>query len=103
MTKSAWISEGMTGELDRISRIVGKEGKIKQRAAAGGFGGSWAGMTDSVNALINDQLRRLCGPRRQRPMCRSEGSRPTPCRAIVCAASSRGWTIIFRSRSMLAI
>ena len=27
--------EGMTDELDRISRVVGKEGKIKQRASAG--------------------------------------------------------------------
>ena len=26
--------EGMTNELDRISRVVGKEGKIKQRASS---------------------------------------------------------------------
>ena len=27
--------EGMTDEIDRISRVVGKEGKIKQRASLG--------------------------------------------------------------------
>jgi len=46
--------EGMTGELDRISRVVGKEGKIKQRASFGGVSGAWAGTIDSVNALITD-------------------------------------------------
>jgi len=46
--------EGMTSELDRISRVVGKEGKIKQRASVGGLSGSWAGTIDSVNALITD-------------------------------------------------
>jgi HAMP domain-containing protein/signal transduction histidine kinase/DNA-binding response OmpR family regulator len=46
--------EGMTNELDRISRVVGKEGKIKQRASAGGLTGSWAGAIDSVNNLVSD-------------------------------------------------
>ncbi|MEX2309343.1 MAG: HAMP domain-containing protein [Pirellulales bacterium] len=46
--------EGMTDEVDRISRVVGKEGKIKQRASAGHLRGSWAGTIDSVNAMISD-------------------------------------------------
>jgi HAMP domain-containing protein/signal transduction histidine kinase/CheY-like chemotaxis protein len=46
--------EGMTDEVDRISRVVGKEGKIKQRASSGHLRGSWAGTIDSVNALISD-------------------------------------------------
>ena len=46
--------EGMTDEVDRISRVVGKEGKIKQRANSGGLTGSWAGTIDSVNALVGD-------------------------------------------------
>src|SRR5262245_32252179 len=46
--------EGMTNELDRIRRVVGKEGKIKQRASSGGLSGSWAGAIDSVNALVSD-------------------------------------------------
>ena len=46
--------ESMTGELDRISRVVGKEGKIRQRASVGSLHGAWAGTMDSVNALISD-------------------------------------------------
>jgi HAMP domain-containing protein/signal transduction histidine kinase/CheY-like chemotaxis protein len=46
--------EGMTDEIDRISRVVGKEGKIKQRASQGGLRGAWGGTIDSVNALISD-------------------------------------------------
>jgi HAMP domain-containing protein/signal transduction histidine kinase/CheY-like chemotaxis protein len=46
--------EGMSDELDRISRVVGKEGKIKERAALGSRSGSWAGTIDSVNALVSD-------------------------------------------------
>ena len=46
--------EGMTNELDRISRVVGKEGKIKQRASSSGLSGSWAGTIHSVNALVGD-------------------------------------------------
>src|SRR5262245_58766657 len=46
--------EGMTNELDRISRVVGKEGKIKQRASVGGLSGAWGGTIDSVNALVSD-------------------------------------------------
>ena len=46
--------EGMTSEVDRISRVIGKEGKIKQRATSGGLTGSWAGTIDSVNALVSD-------------------------------------------------
>ena len=49
--------EGMTNELDRISRVVGKDGKIKQRASVGGLTGSWAGTIDSVNALVSDLVR----------------------------------------------
>src|SRR5919201_3069236 len=40
--------EGMTNELDRISRVVGKEGKIKQRAT-GGWVGSLGGNIKTVN------------------------------------------------------
>ncbi|MEX2168660.1 MAG: HAMP domain-containing protein [Pirellulales bacterium] len=46
--------EGMTDEVDRISRAVGKDGKIKERASSGGLRGSWAGTIDSVNTLISD-------------------------------------------------
>jgi hypothetical protein len=49
--------ERMTSEVDRISRVVGKEGKIKQRASVGGLTGSWAGTIESVNTLVSDLVR----------------------------------------------
>src|SRR5688572_12845102 len=45
----------MEKELRRVSRTVGKEGKIRQRAAFSlGNGGAWRGMEDSLNNLIGD-------------------------------------------------
>jgi HAMP domain-containing protein len=41
-------------ELARVSRVVGKEGKIAQRASIGNVSGSWADAIESVNALIGD-------------------------------------------------
>src|SRR6266404_6164068 len=41
-------------EFDRISRSVGKEGKITQRASIGSVGGAWAECVESVNSLIGD-------------------------------------------------
>ncbi len=42
--------EGMTNELDRISRVVGKEGKIKQRASSGGLE-RFMGRHDSIRSM----------------------------------------------------
>ena len=41
-------------ELDRLSRMVGKDGKLSQRAALGSGRGVWADTLNSVNALIDD-------------------------------------------------
>ncbi|PYK62755.1 MAG: hybrid sensor histidine kinase/response regulator, partial [Verrucomicrobia bacterium] len=46
--------EKMANELERISRVVGKEGKISQRASIGEVSGSWAESVASVNTLISD-------------------------------------------------
>src|SRR2546427_33452 len=48
------LNERMTGELVRIANIVGKEGRITQRASLGAAGGSWKSCVQSVNALIGD-------------------------------------------------
>src|SRR2546422_1048062 len=48
------LNEKMTKELERVSRVVGKEGKLTQRASLGNVGGSWATLIDSVNILIDD-------------------------------------------------
>src|SRR3974390_997319 len=48
------LNQRMASELDRISRSVGKEGKIAQRASIGSASGHWAECIESVNSLIGD-------------------------------------------------
>src|SRR5438309_3894825 len=47
-------SRRMTQELERIRRVVGKEGRITQRASLGDVSDSWARTIGSVNDLIGD-------------------------------------------------
>jgi HAMP domain-containing protein/signal transduction histidine kinase/CheY-like chemotaxis protein len=47
-------NQRMTMELDRIGRVVGKEGRITQRASLGDVSNSWGGAIRSVNELIGD-------------------------------------------------
>src|SRR5438477_8840858 len=51
------INQRLTQELARIGRVVGKEGRIRQRASLGEASGSWADAMSSVNTLIEDLLR----------------------------------------------
>ncbi len=48
------LIERMTREFERINTVVGKEGKISQRASIGEAGGAWAACVESVNSLIGD-------------------------------------------------
>ncbi|MEG4814769.1 HAMP domain-containing protein [Microcoleus sp. K5-D4] len=48
------LNERMAAELERIGTVVGKEGKIAQRATIGSAEGSWAASVNSVNTLITD-------------------------------------------------
>src|SRR5438876_4181759 len=41
-------------ELDRLARVVGKEGRITYRAPLGDFSGAWAASLESVNTLVGD-------------------------------------------------
>ncbi|MFH7026085.1 MAG: HAMP domain-containing protein [Heteroscytonema crispum UTEX LB 1556] len=52
------MNEGMANELERVSTVVGKEGKISERASLGNVRGAWKSSIDSVNGLIAD----LSGP-----------------------------------------
>jgi HAMP domain-containing protein len=45
---------GSTDEIARVSEVVGKEGKISQRASLPGVSGGWARRMDSLNLLIGD-------------------------------------------------
>src|SRR6266446_5952884 len=44
----------LINELERISKVVGKEGKIHQRASIGEASGRWMDGIHSVNTLIGD-------------------------------------------------
>ena len=41
-------------ELERISRVVGKEGRLGQRMSMGPVSGAWQSSVDSINSLIAD-------------------------------------------------
>ncbi len=47
-------NERMAAELQRIGNVVGKEGKIADRASLGDVRGSWSNCVTSVNTLITD-------------------------------------------------
>src|SRR6266850_531882 len=47
-------NQRMARELERLARVVGKEGKINHRAAVADFSGLWAASIESVNALDSD-------------------------------------------------
>src|SRR5437870_1838851 len=50
----AELLDGSTHELEHISRVVGKEGKITQRASLAAVSGGWAASSEFVNSLIGD-------------------------------------------------
>ena len=47
-------NQSMERELSRVSKVVGKEGKIRQRVSFSGRSGAWRGMEESVNTLVSD-------------------------------------------------
>jgi signal transduction histidine kinase/HAMP domain-containing protein/ActR/RegA family two-component response regulator len=48
------MNEHMMEELVRVGRVVGREGKMHERASVGPAKGAWAGAMSSVNQLISD-------------------------------------------------
>jgi HAMP domain-containing protein/CheY-like chemotaxis protein/signal transduction histidine kinase len=51
------LSDKTARELERVSRVVGKEGKIMHRATVPAAAGSWLRLVDSTNLLIDDMAR----------------------------------------------
>ena len=51
------LLENDTHETARIANVVGKEGRITQRANVGPATGAWAARIDSINTLIGDLVR----------------------------------------------
>jgi HAMP domain-containing protein/signal transduction histidine kinase/CheY-like chemotaxis protein len=50
-------NDQMSRELVRVGNVIGREGRMTERAALDGAGGAWATNVDSVNALIDDLVR----------------------------------------------
>src|ERR1700676_422831 len=48
------LNEKMVSEFARISKAVGKDGRITQRASIGAVPGAWEDCVESVNSLIGD-------------------------------------------------
>ena len=50
-------NQALATELERVSRVVGKEGKLSQRVSVRGTEQVWGGCIESVNSLIEDLVR----------------------------------------------
>ncbi len=48
------LNEHLAGELTRVGRIVGREGRMAERASMGPAKGAWASSANAVNQLIGD-------------------------------------------------
>ncbi|WP_181160498.1 HAMP domain-containing protein [Streptomyces solincola] len=75
----------LTGELSRVRRVVGREGKLSERLEVGAGEGAWAQAVEAANALVDDMTRPVSevgrvlaavadGDLRQRMELRSEGA-----------------------------
>jgi CheY-like chemotaxis protein/HAMP domain-containing protein len=49
--------ERLTDELRRVSKVIGREGRMTERAEVKGARGSWADSIDAVNTMIEDLVR----------------------------------------------
>ena len=47
----------LTAELQRLGRVVGREGRMTERARLDGAAGSWSTALESVNGLVDDLQR----------------------------------------------
>ena len=51
------LNQNMAGEIERVARTVGSEGRMNERASLPEAKGSWAASVNSINALIEDLAR----------------------------------------------
>src|SRR5207249_429071 len=49
--------EGLADELNRVSKVIGREGRITERARLKNAKGSWAESVASINSMIDDLVR----------------------------------------------
>ena len=48
------LNQGLARELDRVAKVVGKEGQIAERGKLPSAAGCWSECIESVNAMIGD-------------------------------------------------
>ncbi len=48
------LNQSQAAEIERLSRVVGKEGRLSERAAVGHATGAWALKVTAINGLISD-------------------------------------------------
>jgi HAMP domain-containing protein/signal transduction histidine kinase/DNA-binding response OmpR family regulator len=48
------LNKGLAQELDRVAKVVGKEGRIGERGRLSSASGCWSECIDSVNSMIGD-------------------------------------------------
>ncbi len=51
------LNQNMAGEIERVARTVGSEGRMNERASLPDARGSWGASINSINALISDLAR----------------------------------------------
>jgi CheY-like chemotaxis protein/HAMP domain-containing protein len=51
------LNERMAKEMERMSRVVGRDGKLAHRVSVPSARGSWASLIESVNTLVDDMAR----------------------------------------------
>ena len=97
------LNETMIRERERVSRAVGKEGKITQRASLGNVGGSWATLVESINLLIDNlvqptsEMARVIGAVAEGDLSQNDGAgdrRPAAARASSCASANTVNTMV---------
>jgi HAMP domain-containing protein/signal transduction histidine kinase/CheY-like chemotaxis protein len=50
-------NEHLAKELERVRRVVGRDGRLNERLRPGPGGGSWAASIDAANSLVDDLVR----------------------------------------------
>ena len=68
------LNERMAGELARLRRVAGKEGKLAERMSLSDIGGFWEESARSVNSLIDDLVHpdERDGPRHRAPWLKGD-------------------------------
>ncbi|MGH2718175.1 MAG: HAMP domain-containing protein, partial [Actinomycetota bacterium] len=51
------LNAGLTGELQRVAQVVGRDGVMTERVHLDAAGGAWGSAVEAVNSLVDDLVR----------------------------------------------